>query len=185
MLANFKISSTALDLSTSPLMRLRTGSKRLNWTFVISRFPMRDTISIFSLSLSNRHWTIKTLSCTFNFNGLWDQVNALTEILFIGSKILFLLSGCIFSLKNSSERLLPNCLTVMRLSSISLKYNCLLMIFCNWTVSELNVSHMHHVWLLMQICFHFDAYCRTEITGDVSRMLLRYLFHEFPSFLWI
>ena len=26
----------------------------------------------------------------------------------------------------------------------------------------------------MQICFHFDAYCRTEITGDVSKMLLRF-----------
>ena len=33
---------------------------------------------------------------------------------------------------------------------------------------------MHQAGLLMQICFHFDAYCRTEITGDVSKMLLRF-----------
>ena len=37
--------------------------------------------------------------------------------------------------------------------------------------------------LLIQICFHFDAYCRREITGDISKMLLRYLFHQFPSYL--
>ena len=93
---------------------------------------MAVLISIFLLSLINAHWAnklhfsfnSKTLSCTFNFNGLLDQVNVLTEDLFIGSKILFSLSGCILSLTNSSKRLLSNCLTVMRLSNISLEYNC-------------------------------------------------------------
>ena len=169
-------------------MRLPLELKILNALFVNSCFPVTVFISIFLLSLTNAHRANKLqfsfnsiiLSCAFNFNGLVDEVNVLIEDLFIRSKILFLFSGCILSLTNSSKRLLANCSTAVRFS-VFLEYHCSAMIcqFQSW------MTCMHQASLLMQICFHFDAYCRTEITGDVSRMLLRYLFHEFPSFLWI
>ena len=93
----------------------------------------------------------------------------MAEDLFIGSKILFSLSGCILSLTNSSKILLPNWSTVMRLSNISLEYICPVMMFLTEQFQSW-ITLTHQARLLMQICFHFDPYSRAKITGDVSKM---------------
>ena len=148
---------------------------------------MTALISIIFIYLTNAHRANKllfsfnsiTLLCAFNFNGLLDAVNVLTVDLFIGSTN----SGCILSLITSWKRLSPNCSNALRLSNINVtSINAKLPYFA---IEQLYgwMTRMHQECLLTQICFHFDAYCRTKMASDVLKILVRYLFHKFSSFL--
>ena len=148
---------------------------------------MTALISIIFIYLTNAHranellfsFNSITLLCAFNFNGLLDAVNVLTVDLFIESTN----SGCILSLITSWKRLSPNCSNALRLSNINVtSINAKLPYF---TIEQLHgwMTRMHQECLLIQICFHFDANCRTKMTSDVLKILVRYLFHKFSSFL--